>query len=115
MGAFPVDEAEIVAMFAGCVSYGIYLVTFGMCIHALFWGPTGRKERYNWSLVAVAAGMFIFATLDIAFALRHNLDAFIFYQGPGGPTAEFEDISDWVNVMKVRFDRRSLIPPHALT
>ena len=45
--------------------------------------------------------MFAFATMDVAFGLRHNLDAFIFYKGAGGPDAEFEDISYWVNVMKV--------------
>ena len=36
----------------------------------------------------------------MAFGLRHNLDAFVFYAGPGGPTAELSDISYWVNVMK---------------
>ena len=36
----------------------------------------------------------------MAFGLRHNLDAFVFYTGPGGATAEFGDISYWVNVMK---------------
>lgn len=101
MGAFPVDEAQIVALFMEAVAYGIYLVTLGMCIQVLFWGRTGRKERYNWPLVAVAASMFIFATFDVSFGLRHNLDAFIFYKGSGGPDAEFEDISYWVNVMKV--------------
>lgn len=36
----------------------------------------------------------------VAFGLRHNLDAFIFYNGPGGPAAEFKDIRYWVNIMK---------------
>lgn len=36
----------------------------------------------------------------MAFGLRHNLDAFVYYTGPGGATAEFGDISYWVNVMK---------------
>lgn len=99
--SFPVDEAQIVALFMECIAYGIYLVTLGMTIRALFWGRSGKKERYNWTLIIVAALMFIFATFDVAFGLRHNLDAFIFYKGPGGAIAEFEDISYWVNVMKV--------------
>lgn len=36
----------------------------------------------------------------VAFGLRHNLDAFIFYRGPGGAAEEFHDISYWVNIMK---------------
>ena len=99
---FPVDEAQIVALFMEAVAYGVYLVTLGLCVRALFWGRAGRKERINWPLVVVAALMAVFATLDVAFGLRHNLDAFIFYKGPGGADAEFEDISYWVNVMKVR-------------
>ena len=99
--AFSIAEAQLVALFMEAIAYGIYLVTLGLCVRALFWGSTGTKERYNWPLVVVAALMCTFATFDVAFGLRHNLDAFIFYTGPGGPDAEFEDISYWVNVMKV--------------
>ena len=101
--SFPVAEAQIVALFMEAVAYGIYLVTLGLCARALAWGRAGeRRARFNWPLVAVALAMFVFATLDVAFGLRHVLDAFIFYHGSGGPDAEFEDISYWVNVMKVR-------------
>ena len=102
MSAFPVDEAQIVALFMESVAYGIYLVTLGMCVQVLFWGRSEEKKRLNWPLITVTALMFIFATFDVAFGLRHNLDAFIFYKGAGGADAEFEDISYWVNVMKVR-------------
>ncbi len=37
---------------------------------------------------------------SVAFGLRHNLDAFIFYHGEGGAAKEFSDISYWVNIMK---------------
>ena len=40
------------------------------------------------------------ATLEMAFGLLHNLQAFIWYTGSGGAVAEFEDISNWVNVMR---------------
>lgn len=36
----------------------------------------------------------------VTFGLLHNLEALVFYQGPGGATARFEQISYWVNVMK---------------
>ena len=72
--------------------------------------PRGAPYKYN--MIIVALLMFVFATLDVAFGLRHNLDAFIFYHGPGGPDGEFDDISDWVNVMKVSlmYVRRSVNP-----
>ena len=59
-----------------------------------------HKAPYKYNMIIVALLMFLFATLDVAFGLRHNLDAFIYYTGPGGPKAEFAIISYWVNVMK---------------
>jgi hypothetical protein len=101
--SFPVDEAQLIKVFMEAVAYGVYLVTVGMCVRALFWENIGRRrERLNWPLIVVAALMCTFATMDVSFGLRHNLDAFIFYKGSGGPNAEFEDISYWVNVMIVR-------------
>ena len=38
--------------------------------------------------------------MTVAFGLKHNLDAFIFYRGPGGAVEEFENIRYWVNIMK---------------
>ena len=103
MASLPVDEAQMVSIFTEAVVYGIYLVTCGMCVQALFWGKTGHKDKYNWPLICVAAAMFVFSTSDVAFSLRHNLIAFIYYKGAGGPDGEFEDISYWVNVMDVSF------------
>jgi hypothetical protein len=50
-------------------------------------------------MLIAAMAMCIFATLSLVFKMRHNLDAFIWYRGPGGPNEELEDISYWVNVM----------------
>ena len=101
---FPVDEAQLVALFMESIAYGVYLVTLGICVRVLLWGRVvGSRMRrtINWPMVAVVALMAVFATLDVALGLRHNLEAFILYSGPGGPDAEFDDISNWVNVMKV--------------
>jgi hypothetical protein len=53
----------------------------------------------NFTLVAAALLMFVFGTMDVAFGLRHNLDAFIFFHGD--PIDEFTDTVYWVNVMKM--------------
>ncbi|EKM60639.1 uncharacterized protein PHACADRAFT_246673 [Phanerochaete carnosa HHB-10118-sp] len=86
------------------VAYGIFLVTFGLCVKALLCVRDQLVLKplkdVNWGMFCVAVLMLIFATFDVAFGLRHNLDAFIFYTGPGGPTAEFQDLRSWINIMK---------------
>ena len=64
----------------------------------LLGGRSGARQRAVF--LAVALALFVFATLDVAFLLRHVLDAFVWYHGPGGAGGEFADISYWVNVMK---------------
>lgn len=54
----------------------------------------------NWTLVAVTVAMFTIATVDMAFGLVHNLDAFVYFKGPGGAKEEFAEISYWANVMR---------------
>ena len=86
MAAFPVDEAQLLSLFFESVAYGIYLVTFGMCLRALLWSTApGQPRRYNWPSIIMAGAMFVCATLDTVFNLRHNLAAFIFYKGPAVP------------------------------
>ncbi|TFY51508.1 hypothetical protein EVG20_g10969 [Dentipellis fragilis] len=97
--AFPIDEAQIVALFLESLFYGTYLVTFGMCMYSLIQRSKNDGFRH-WPLFVVAILLFTFATLDVAFLVRHVLDAFIWYRGPGGAKGEFADISYWVNVMK---------------
>lgn len=100
MTAFEVAEAQIVALFMESITYGMYLVTLVICARALFFDAQGIKRILNWPMIVVMTLMAIFATLDVALGLRHNLEAFIYYSGPGGPEAEFDNISYWVNVMK---------------
>ncbi|KAF8652581.1 hypothetical protein AX16_004334 [Volvariella volvacea WC 439] len=80
---------------------GIYLVTFFSCLRVLL-HPEDRFKRLrdiNFKMLIAALLMFTFASLDVAFGLRHNLDAFVAYDGD--PIEEFEKISYWVNVMKM--------------
>ncbi|KAH7882637.1 hypothetical protein F5I97DRAFT_1931248 [Phlebopus sp. FC_14] len=102
MAAFPVTTAQIVALFMECILYGVHLVTLAQCLRSLLWSDVENrlKRKINWRMLTVALLMGLIATLDVAFGLRHNLDAFVYYTGPGGPTTEFAMISNWVNVMK---------------
>ncbi|EGN92931.1 hypothetical protein SERLA73DRAFT_190302, partial [Serpula lacrymans var. lacrymans S7.3] len=87
-----------------CILYGIYLVTLVQCLRALLWSDSNHafksRNTVNWPMLVVTLLLCTFATLDVAFGLRHNLVAFVYYTGQGGATAEFENISYWVNVMK---------------
>ncbi|EJF60321.1 hypothetical protein DICSQDRAFT_171278 [Dichomitus squalens LYAD-421 SS1] len=96
---FPIDVAQIVALFLESMFYGLYLVSFGMCMYTMLLKSRSRHRQRTVFLV-VALLLFIFATLDVALLLRHVLDAFVWYHGPGGAIGEFSDISYWVNAMK---------------
>lgn len=118
-GALPVDVAQIVALFLESMFYGqwtfllanhvtggssgmvvgIYLVSFGYCLHSLLYsGKSSSTQRYL--LLFVALLLFTVATLDLACLVRLDLDAFIYYKGPGGAIGELSILSLWVNVMK---------------
>jgi len=51
-------------------------------------------------MLTVTLLLWVVSTLDLALGLRHNLEAFVYYSGPGGPTAVFLEISSWINIMK---------------
>lgn len=106
---FPVTTAQIVALFMECIFYGAYLVTLGNCLRVLIFVEDNRglhlKQKINWPMLAVALLLATFATLDVTFGLRHNLDAFVYYQGPA--VEELHNISYWVNVMKVNCSIRT--------
>jgi len=97
--AFPLDEAEIISLFVESIFYGVYLISFGECMRVLFSGA-GVQSGINRAMLVVAISMAIFGTLDLALALRHVLDAFIWYRGSGGAIAEFENISSWIQVTR---------------
>ncbi|KAF7328336.1 Ubiquitin carboxyl-terminal hydrolase [Mycena venus] len=103
MDDFPITEAQIVALFLESVFWGFYLVTFVPCLHSILFKSSWELKQLseiNWSMLLVALGVCVFATLDIAIGLMHNIQAFALYAGAGGAMEEFSNISDWVNVVK---------------
>ncbi|RPD71695.1 hypothetical protein L226DRAFT_573648 [Lentinus tigrinus ALCF2SS1-7] len=101
--SFPLDTAELVALYMQAIFYGMGVVTVSYGLRVLMWNREGHfkgKDSVNWIMVGATLAMFTIATMEIAFGFQHDLDAFINYKGPGGPIAEFSKISNWVNVMK---------------
>ncbi|TFY75243.1 hypothetical protein EWM64_g8769 [Hericium alpestre] len=101
MATFNIAEAHLVALFLESLFYGIFLVTFGQCILALTRSRRTPKQKSTFFVITLF--FFLFGTLDIAFLMRQILEAFIYYDGPGGANTRLEDISDWVNVMRTVF------------
>jgi len=50
-------------------------------------------------MLSAALIMFALASLDVAFHLRHNLEAFVIYEGD--PIDEFERTGYWLSVAKM--------------
>jgi len=98
---YPLNTAQIVSLFVESVFYGIFLITFFHCLRVLAWedGHIKSWKRVHWKMLIASLLMFIFASLDVAFGLRHNIEAFVYFQG--GAIEDFERLSDWVSVMKM--------------
>ncbi|RPD54892.1 hypothetical protein L227DRAFT_334113 [Lentinus tigrinus ALCF2SS1-6] len=100
--SIPLDTAQLIAMYLQAIFYGMALITVAYGLRVLLWSSDGHlksKGSVNWIMVGTTLAMFTIATVNMAFVLQHILEAFIYYKGPGGPNAEFNDISNWVNVM----------------
>lgn len=110
MPAFPITEAQVTGLFVESVFFGIHLITFGSCMQALM--PATDKQwrglgNVNWAMLVVSLFLLANAAFDVSLGFYHNLKAFVFFKGSGGPVQELTNISDWINVSKVRSTSRS--------
>jgi hypothetical protein len=55
--------------------------------------------RIHITMLCAAFAMFVFASLDVAFHLRHNIEVFIYH--PGDPIAQFSEMANWLNVISM--------------
>ena len=102
MPKFPLDTAQIVALFMTSIFYGILLTTFVGCMRVLLWSRTEQRlkslDKINFAMLIPALLMFIFASLDISFDLRQNVQAFVESEDA---IEEFEKTSNWLVYMKM--------------
>lgn len=77
------------------------MVSFVACLKALLWSQGWFKplRLVNKHMLFAAFLMFLFASLDVSFHLRHNLEAFIWFNGDA--VDDFENTSYWLNVVKM--------------
>ncbi|KAH9920622.1 uncharacterized protein B0H18DRAFT_589125 [Fomitopsis serialis] len=100
MSNFGIDEAQLVALFMESAAWGMQFVTTAICIYTLVSTSRMSKRPLNIPLLVYAIMLFSFGTLDVAFALHRNIQAFVSYKGQGGPDIVFNQISDYVTVLR---------------
>ncbi|KAJ7611733.1 hypothetical protein FB45DRAFT_315611 [Roridomyces roridus] len=95
--------AELISNFISCGLYGIYIVTLGMAGRVLLMTASGRmrnRAEIHWMIISTSTVLFIGATLDLVLALQLTYEAFVLYDGPGGPLHVFGHASGFQNVAK---------------
>ncbi|EPS94636.1 hypothetical protein FOMPIDRAFT_93562 [Fomitopsis schrenkii] len=98
--AFPLAEAQLVALFMQSVAYGVHVATFAMCMYTWFELRNTPRTSRSWPWVSVAVVLFFIGTIDVSFNLYHNLLAFVVHDGGQDAQGEFQDLSDWVDVIR---------------
>ncbi|KAJ8494383.1 hypothetical protein ONZ45_g13262 [Pleurotus djamor] len=98
---FPITEARLVGLFLECIAYGIFLVTFPLCMRALLWnqGEIRRLRTVNWPMFTASILLAVFVTFDVIITLIWLIKAFVF-TASGGAQYVFTDISNWINVIR---------------
>jgi len=102
MGAsLAIATSRLIALFLGCIFYGIFTISFSLCIWVLVF-RNGRDRPVNLVMLIVAILLFVFASSDIAFALVQAIDGFVLYTGAGGPNQYFSTAgANWVNLARL--------------
>ncbi|KAJ8488385.1 hypothetical protein ONZ45_g13973 [Pleurotus djamor] len=100
---FPVTEARIVGFFLECTAFGIFLITFPLCMRALLWhqGKMRSLGSVNWPMFVAAILLAVFVTFDVIITLIWLVKAFVLNNHDGDAAQQvFTDISNWINVMR---------------
>ncbi|KAI0048088.1 hypothetical protein FA95DRAFT_1558359 [Auriscalpium vulgare] len=92
MSGVPIDLAILWALLGSSILYGIHAVTFGNAVRVLIFKK--RRQARHPRLIGATFLLFAFGTTYIAIAFRHVLDAFVWYEGPGGAKGQLSQISN---------------------
>ncbi|KAJ6482981.1 hypothetical protein C8R47DRAFT_1133449 [Mycena vitilis] len=101
MAQFPPAESQLITQFLESIFWGIYVVTFAFCLAALLRTQNRwmRPAEVSKPMLVVTILMGCIATFDVCLTFLINLNAFVFYNGPGGPKAAFDNTSGWMDIM----------------
>ncbi|PBK80849.1 hypothetical protein ARMGADRAFT_1171648 [Armillaria gallica] len=92
------QEASIVALFLESAAWGVFLVTFGLCLRSLLLTKSGLKSwsEINRPMLLVCLAMPIFATVQVALNTIRALESL----GPTGISEQFTNLGSAAEVLK---------------
>ncbi|KAJ7895072.1 hypothetical protein B0H13DRAFT_1885689 [Mycena leptocephala] len=81
--------ARLIALFVGCVLYGILLTTFVPCLRSLLFSASQRfqfkpRHEIKFPILAATVLMFVVSSFSAVLSMLGVIDGFIDYDGPGG-------------------------------
>ncbi|KAJ7685830.1 hypothetical protein B0H17DRAFT_1204662 [Mycena rosella] len=87
--------ARLIASFVSCCLWGILLTTFVPCISSLLFSASQKfkfkpRREIKFPVVAATTLLFLVSTCSAVLAIVDVMDAFIYYQGPGGALEFFD-------------------------
>ncbi|KAJ7255197.1 hypothetical protein C8J57DRAFT_1655917 [Mycena rebaudengoi] len=98
--------ARLIALFVCCVLYGVLLTTFFLSIRSLLFSANQNKihlksrRDIKYPIVAATVLMFFISTFSVVMSLQDVLEAFIYYDGPGGArefyNSQIEGWKHWI-------------------
>ncbi|KAJ7695280.1 hypothetical protein B0H14DRAFT_3042464 [Mycena olivaceomarginata] len=89
-------EPLLLTQFFESIFWGLYVITLSFCLKALLRVPGQNR----WKRPAeISKPMLVHRDVRYVLDLAINLNAFVFYDGPGGPKAAFDNTSGWMDVM----------------
>lgn len=108
MAKLSAAEAQLPAFMVESIFYGIYLITFFVCLQGLLWDSKGNWKPFrniNILMIIVVLLLFISSSMNLALALVRSMRYFVY-----GPESDKEDKNQrlgeiWVNVLKVNNTR----------
>ncbi|KAI0044744.1 hypothetical protein FA95DRAFT_219039 [Auriscalpium vulgare] len=98
MADVPIDVATLWSLLCSSIFYGVHVVTFGNAVWVMI--IKRRRQARRPHLIGVAFVLFAIGTAYLALAFRRILNAFVFFQGPGGAKGQLEQISDMLASVK---------------
>ncbi|KAK0219735.1 hypothetical protein EDD85DRAFT_960916 [Armillaria nabsnona] len=92
------QEASIIALFVESAFWGIFMVTFGLCLRALLWSNMGFKpySQIDRPMVAVCIAMPIFATVNLALNVLRAVESV----GASGISEQFTNLGSATETVK---------------
>lgn len=100
--ALGISEAQLLGLFLESVFWGIQLVTYISCLHTIFGDCDGVHAKRKF-IAAVSTVFLLMTTLNEGLIVHNTLDAFVYYEGRGGPAARFATFPPVNTVLRVRW------------